>query len=160
VAPSPDGSYIATATQDHALHVWRLTNKTDMQMAGYPAKVASLSWSADGLYLAASGANDLSAWPFDGDGPEGREPTVFLGGKDALATRVAFHPRAPLIAGGFGDGTLAVVDTLRRRAIKIPVSKGVAVSALAWSPDGRHVVAGAEDGRAVILSLVPTFASS
>ncbi|MBI3517320.1 MAG: WD40 repeat domain-containing protein [Proteobacteria bacterium] len=153
VAPSPDGQFIATATQDHALHVWRLENRTDMQMAGYPTKVASLSWSSDSLRLAASGANNLSAWPFDGPGPEGREPIAFLDGKDALATRVAFHPRAPLLAGGFSDGTLAVVDTARRRAIKIPLSKGVAVSALAWSPDGRHVVAGAEDGRAAIVSL-------
>jgi WD40 repeat protein len=153
IAVSPDGRFVATATQDHALHVWRLENKTDMQMAGYPAKVASLSWSADSLLLAASGASDLGAWPFDGPGPEGREPLSFLDGKDARATRVAFHPRARLIAGGFSDGTLAVVDTARRRAIKIPVGKGVALSALAWSPDGRHVVAGAEDGRGAIVTL-------
>jgi WD40 repeat protein len=152
VAPSPDQKFIATATQDHALHVWRLENQTDMQMAGYPSKVASLAWSADGLRLAASGANNLSAWPFDGAGPEGREPLVFLDGKDALATRVAFHPHADLIAGGFSDGTLAVVDIARRRAIRIALSKGVAASALAWSPDGRHLAAGAEDGRAAIVS--------
>jgi WD40 repeat protein len=153
IAVSPDGRFVATATQDHALHVWRLENRTDMQMAGYPAKVASLAWSADSLLLAASGAHDLSAWPFDGAGPEGREPLGFLDGKDARATRVAFHPRARLLAGGFSDGTLAVVDTERRRALKIPVGKGVALSALAWSPDGRHVVAGAEDGRAAIVTL-------
>ncbi len=122
-------------------------------MAGYPAKIASLSWSCDSLWLAGSGVNGLTAWPFDGDGPEGREPRTFLDGKDALATRVAFHPRALLIAGGFNDGMLAVVDVERRRAIRIPVSKGVAISALAWSPDGRHLAAGAEDGRAAILSL-------
>ena len=153
IAPSPDGRFVATATQDHALHAWRLENRTEMQMAGYPTKATSLAWSADSLLLAASGANNLSAWPFDGDGPEGREPVIFFDAKEALATRVAFHPRARLIAGGFNDGTLAVVDTERRRAIRIPVSKGVAVSALAWSSDGRHVVAGAEDGRAAILTL-------
>ena len=153
VAPSPDGRFVATATQDHALHAWRLEPRSEMQMAGYPSKAASLAWSADSLLLAASGVNNLSAWPFDGDGPEGREPVIFFDAKEALATRVTFHPRLRLIAGGFNDGTLAVVDTERRRAIKIPVSKGVAVSALAWSPDGRHVVAGAEDGRAAIVTL-------
>ena len=153
VAPSPDGRFVATATQDHALHAWRLENRSEMQMAGYPSKAVSLTWSADSLLLGASGANNLSAWPFDGDGPEGREPAIFFDAKEALATRVAFHPRLRLIAGGFNDGTLAVVDIERRRAIKIPVSKGVAVSALAWSHDGRHVVAGAEDGRAAILTL-------
>jgi WD40 repeat protein len=153
VAASPDGKFVATATQDHALHAWRLADRTEMQMAGYPAKATSLSWSRDSLMLAASGANSLAAWPFDGDGPEGREPVGFLDAKDALATRVAFHRRLNLLAGGFSDGMLAVVDTVRRRAIKISVSKGVAVSALAWSPDGSQLVAGAEDGRAAIVTL-------
>jgi WD40 repeat protein len=153
IAASPDQRFVGTATQDNSLHVWRLADKTEMRMAGYPAKIASLSWSCDSLWLAGSGVNGLTAWPFDGDGPEGREPRTFLDGKDALATRVAFHPRALLIAGGFNDGMLAVVDVERRRAIRIPISKGVAISALAWSPDGRHLAAGAEDGRAAILSL-------
>jgi WD40 repeat protein len=159
VAASPDGKFVATATQDQALHAWRLADRTEMQMAGYPAKATSLSWSPDSLLLAASGANSLAAWPFDGDGPEGREPVSFLDGKEALATRVAFHHRLPLLAGGFSDGMLAVVDTARRRAIKIAVSKGVAVSALAWSPDGRQIAAGAEDGRAAIVTLPAAGAS-
>lgn len=158
IAASPDHRFLATATQDHALHAWRLADRTEMQMSGYPAKVASLSWSADSLLLAASGAPSLSAWPFDGAGPEGRAPVELFDGKDALASRVAFHPTAPLLAGGFNDGTLAVVDCVRRRGIKFPMSKGVAVSALAWSPDGRHLAAGAEDGRGAIVSL-PAFAS-
>jgi len=153
VAASPDGKFVATATQDHALHAWRLADRTEMQMAGYAAKATSLSWSRDSLSLAASGANSLAAWPFDGAGPEGREPVGFLDGKDALTTRVAFHRRLNLLAGGFSDGMLAVVDTARRRAIKIAVSKGVAVSALAWSPDGSQLAAGAEDGRAAIVTL-------
>ncbi|MEJ0069435.1 MAG: WD40 repeat domain-containing protein [Pseudomonadota bacterium] len=153
IAPSPDEKFVATSTQDHALHAWRLENRTEMQMAGYPAKVASLSWSADSLMLAASGANSLAVWPFDGDGPEGREPTTLFDGKDALATRVAFHPRTPLLAAGFDDGMLVVVDIVRRRAIKMPVGKGAAMSALAWSPDGRQLAAGAEDGRGAIVTL-------
>ncbi|MBV8169691.1 MAG: WD40 repeat domain-containing protein [Alphaproteobacteria bacterium] len=153
IAASPDQRFVGTATQDNSLHVWRLENKTEMRMAGYPAKIASLSWSCDSLWLAGSGVNGLMAWPFDGDGPEGREPRTFLDGKEALVTRVAFHPRTLLVAGGFNDGMLAVVDIERRRAIKIPVSKGVAISALAWSQDGRHLAAGAEDGRAAIVSL-------
>jgi WD40 repeat protein len=153
VAASLNGKFVATATQDQALHAWRLDDRTEMQMGGYAAKATSLSWSRDSLLLAASGAPSLAAWPFDGEGPEGREPVVFFDGKDALATRVAFHPRLNLLAGGFSDGMLAVVDTARRRAIKIALSKGVAVSALAWSRDGSQLAAGAEDGRAAIVTL-------
>src|SRR5258706_8000864 len=103
IAASPDQRFVGTATQDNSLHVWRLADKTEMRMAGYPAKIASLSWSCDSLWLAGSGVNGLTAWPFDGDGPEGREPRTFLDGKDALGTPAAFHPPAPLIAGGLHD---------------------------------------------------------
>jgi WD40 repeat protein len=153
VALSPDGRFAATATQDCALHAWRLENKTEMRMAGYEAKSVSLAWSPDSLMLVASGVRSLMAWPFDGDGPEGREPVGLLDGKGALATRVAFHHRLPLLAGGFDDGTLAVVDTARRRAIRMAIAKDVAISALAWSRDGGRLVAGTEDGRAAIVSL-------
>ena len=153
VAVSPDARFVATATQDCALHAWRLENRTEMRMAGYEAKAASLTWSPDGLMLVAAGVRSLMAWPFDGDGPEGREPVGLLDGKGALATRVAFHQRLPLLAGGFDDGTLAVVDTARRRAIRMVIAKDVAISALAWSPDGSQLVAGAEDGRAAIVHL-------
>jgi WD40 repeat protein len=153
VALSPDGRFAATATQDCALHAWRLENRTEMRMAGYEAKSVSLAWSPDSLMLVASGVRSLMAWPFDGDGPEGREPVGLLDGKGALATRVAFHHRLPLLAGGFDDGTVAVVDTARRRAIRMAIAKDVAISALAWSRDGSQLAAGAEDGRAAIVSL-------
>lgn len=153
VSASPDGRYVATATQDCALHAWRLEDRTEMQMAGYAAKATSLTWSPDSLLLAASGVGNLMAWPFDGDGPEGREPVGLLDGKGALATKVAFHSRLPLLAGGFSDGNLAVVDTVRRRAIRMSIAKDVAISALAWSPDGSQLAAGTEDGRAAIVTL-------
>ena len=47
-----------------------------MRMSGYSARVRSLSWTADGDFLATSGSEQLILWPFDGkDGPMGRQPT-------------------------------------------------------------------------------------
>ena len=38
---SPDGKYVVTAMQENALHGWRIRDKADLAMTGYPAKVTS-----------------------------------------------------------------------------------------------------------------------
>ena len=36
---SPDGKFLVTAMQENALHGWRVRDKADMDMSGYPSKV-------------------------------------------------------------------------------------------------------------------------
>ena len=45
---SPDGAFVVTTMQENALHGWKLADGKHMRMAGYPAKVKSLSWSVKG----------------------------------------------------------------------------------------------------------------
>ncbi len=71
---SPDDRYLVTSMQENQLHFWRLKDKIDSAMSGYGAKVKSFAFVGDSKYLATSGANDAVCWPFDGDGPVGREP--------------------------------------------------------------------------------------
>src|SRR5258708_8787020 len=67
---SPDGRFLITSMQEPALHGWRLSDRKDMRMQGYAARVRSLAWTADGKWLASSGATQLILWPFQGkDGP-------------------------------------------------------------------------------------------
>ena len=54
---SPDGRFLVTAMQEPTLHGWRLADGKHMRMSGYAAKVQSMSWSADGKWLATSGAD-------------------------------------------------------------------------------------------------------
>jgi WD40 repeat protein len=152
VALSPDLRFVATSLQDGEVHGWRLSNGSEMRMSGYPAKVKSLSWSHDASLLATSGNQVLVAWPFDGDGPEGRQPLEIADAKGALATRVACHPALPLIAGGFASGWISLTDGATKRGARFQLSRGAPVSALAWSADGAHLMAGAEDGRVALFS--------
>lgn len=152
VALSPDLRFVATSLQDGEVHGWRLANGTEMRMSGYPAKVRSLSWAHDASLLATSGNAVLVAWPFDGEGPEGRAPLEVADAKGALATRVACHPSLPLIAGGYASGWISLTDGATKRGARFQLSRGAPVSALAWSSDGAHLIAGAEDGRVAIFS--------
>ena len=98
VTISPDGKFLITTMQESTLHGWRLADAKHMRMSGYSARVRSLSWSADGEFLATSGSEQLILWPFDGkDGPMGRQPKILA--RVRIACRGRCLPSAPARCG-------------------------------------------------------------
>src|SRR6266851_5738503 len=89
---SPDNKFLVTAMHEPALHGWRLADNRHMRMTGYPGRVRSMSWTADGKSLATSGANQLILWPFQGkDGPMGKAPRMFAPAEFQIEV-IACHP--------------------------------------------------------------------
>lgn len=154
---SPDGKYVVTSMQENALHGWRLADRKDMRMTGYPAKTRAFSWSHDGLWLATSGAEAAIVWPFAGkDGPMGKAPRE-CGVRPVRVTSVACHPQALIVAIGYADGWILLVrltdasELLVRRTRA--EDKPKAITSMAWDRDGKRLVFGADDGAAGMLSL-------
>ncbi len=150
---STDGKFIATGTQENDIHVWRIAQATDMRMQGYPAKVKSLSWSADARWLYTSSQPVFTAWPFAGKGPEGKPPLQFGDEGGGLIAVVAAHPTAEYVAGGYDSGELQVGDIKSKRSAVIRMVDGNAVTCLAWSPDGTRLAAGTEGGDMLVIDL-------
>lgn len=151
IAIHPEGQALVTAMQENALHGWTLPDGKHMRMSGYPGKTESLSFSRRGKWLATSGAEAIVVWPFFGDGPMGKPPLELAPVDRATSTRVACHPEHEVVAGGYSDGRVVVVDIDQGRVLPIaPPGRG-AVSALAWSPDGARLALGTEDGFAAIV---------
>ncbi|CAM5393189.1 hypothetical protein FALB51S_02075 [Frigidibacter albus] len=72
---SPDNRFVMTRMQENALHGWRLRDKADLRMSGYPTKVKGWSWAGRLPWLATTGADAAILWPFDGaKGPMGKGP--------------------------------------------------------------------------------------
>lgn len=153
VAFSPDGRFLVTAMQEPTLHGWRLVDGKHMRMSGYAAKVQSMSWSADGKWLATSGASQLVLWPFQTkDGPMGQSPKLLAIG-ETKAARVACHPAHEIVAVGYDDGMILLVRIEDGAEILVKRSGNAPVSALAWNPDGTRLAFGTEDGEAGVLAV-------
>ena len=91
---SPDNKFLVTAMHEPALHGWRLADNKHMRMVGFPGRVRSMSWSANGKALATSGADTVILWPFASkDGPMGKEPAM-------LAPLRRGSPWSPAIQAG------------------------------------------------------------
>lgn len=150
---STDGKFIATGTQENDIHVWRMAQATDMRMQGYPAKVKSLSWTADARFLYTSSQPLFTAWPFAGKGPEGKPPLQFGDEGAGLMTVVAAHPTAEFVAGGYDSGELQLGDIKTRRSVVLKMADGAAITGLAWSPDGFKLAVGNDGGNLLVIDL-------
>jgi WD40 repeat protein len=146
VSWSPDGRFLVTSTQENELHCWNLAQHRDMRMSGYPSKVRAMSWSPDSTYLAVAGADVVTTWSFEGDGPEGKPPLEFGYVFEGTVTCVAAHPTERSVAGGYSDGTVLIGDIASGDAIIAKTPGGGAVTVIAWSPNGALLCAGTEQG--------------
>jgi len=153
VAFAPDGRFVVTTMQENALHGWRLADGQHMRMSGYPGKVRSVAWTADGKWLATAGADAAILWPFQAkDGPMGKAPKE-LGIRPARVSRVAAHPRAPVVALGYEDGCVFMVRVSDGAEIPVRDPDGQAITALGWDAVGARLAFGCEDGAAGVVAL-------
>lgn len=151
---SPDGDYVITTMQENALHGWRLTDKRDLRMSGYPAKTKSLSWSVKGRYLATSGAPAAIVWPFLAkDGPMGKAPLELGTRGDSMVMMVACHPQEDLVAIGYQDGMILLVRFSDAREVVLRRGGTAAISALGWDRAGTRLAFGSENGNSGVVDL-------
>jgi WD40 repeat protein len=154
VTVSPDGRFIVTTMQEPMLHGWRLVDSKHMRMSGYAARVRSMSWTADGAFLATGGSDQLILWPFSGkDGPMGKQPTMLAPHAKKVAV-VACHPKQPVVAAGYEDGLVLLVRLDDGAEVLVHSSElDTPVTALAWSSDGLRLAFACEDRAAGVVDL-------
>jgi len=147
---SPDGRFVISTMQENALHGWRLRDKADLRMSGYPSRVKGWAWAGDLPWLATSGADQAILWPFGGNaGPMGQSPLQLCWSVPALVTAVAAVPGRGILFAGYATGqvvfseidAMAEPRMVKRRA-------GAPVAVLVCTAGGR-LLAADEDGRSL-----------
>ena len=153
VAFSPDGKFVCSTMHEAALHGWRLNDGRNMRMSGYPSRVKSYNWSADGRWMATSGADAVILWPFQTkDGPLGKQPQQHAP-LPARVSVVACHPKEDMLAAGYNDGTLLLVRISDGAEILVREPDGQPVVALSWNARGDLLGFACEKGAAGIVSV-------
>ena len=145
----PAGDIVMTTMQEAAIHGWRLSDKAEMRMQGYESKVESMAFMEGGKYLATAGSGLVICWPFFGGGPWGKTPLTIGTDAGGVATNLAAHPRDPLVATGYENGSLHLIPLFEGGPLPLLPATNDRISALGWTADGQQLFVGTEGGRLV-----------
>jgi WD40 repeat protein len=150
---SGDGTWLACGLETGGFALVSLADSRADIVAGFPSPVRTVCWSQPANALFASGAFRIAGWSMTAPPVGGNTSGALETGRAGLVLveAVAAHPEKKLIAAGYANGRIIVAQTGGRDELLVrPL--GSAVTALAWSGDGRHLAVGAVDGTAAIVT--------
>lgn len=155
---SPDGKSIASTNREE-IHVWDVI--TGARRASYQATsdphnggvgVWAVVWSPDGKWIASTtNMGELVVWSV-GE----KQLTMLDNTVPRLANSLAWSPNSRYLAGGIPlTDALAALQIWSLVGKKVYTYPGYPTSSagtwpVGWSPDGRYLVAGLEDGRIIV----------
>jgi WD40 repeat protein len=144
VAFSPDGTRIASASDDRTVKVWDARTGQELRtFRGHGDLVSRVVFSPDGTRLASMSARlppEVKVW----DPDTGRE-LLTLQGQPGL-NELAFSPDGSRLAGaGAGGGSVSVWDAQTGGEL-MTVAQRCAIAGVAFSADGTRLVCPCDDG--------------
>lgn len=141
VAWSPDGTMLASGSEDQTARIWDASNKAEIKILGLNREVESVSWSPDSTQLVTPGwSGRISIWDID----------------DAQVTRLLF-PEIWCYRNAWSPDGKTIVSIKRASLDFISLSTGRSyfftetsqVSDFEWSPDSSRIATG-QEGFAII----------
>lgn len=135
-------SGIVSASQDETVRLW--SAKTGMEvltLIGHTKAVSSAVFSSDAMRIvSASSDGTVQVW----DAKTGAAVLTLSGPSDEL-TNATLSPDGKRIVSTSKDGTLQIWDAVMGEVLATFYAD-VPLDCCAWSPDGRHLVAGGQSG--------------
>ncbi|MEQ1954529.1 WD40 repeat domain-containing protein [Mesorhizobium sp. CN2-181] len=146
-----DGAWLACGLENGGLALVSASDGSCSIVPDFAAPVRDVAWSTPAKALFASGAFRIAGWsdaalPLGGNS-DGALETGHAGLVPIEA--VAAHPAKPLVAAGSANGRIVIAKAGSRDELVVRPMGG-AVTALAWSSDGRHLAASCADGTAAV----------
>ncbi|KAJ5937286.1 hypothetical protein N7454_004941 [Penicillium verhagenii] len=140
IAWSPDGSRLASASDDKTAKIWDPVTGQSTTLKGHSGYVRSVAWSPDGSRLA-SASDDKTARIWD---PTTSQILSILQGHSGLVSSIVWSPDGTQLASGSVDKIARIWDLATGQSITLKGHSGW-VTSVTWSPDGHRLVSGSED---------------
>ncbi|MGF7238108.1 MAG: NB-ARC domain-containing protein [Frankia sp.] len=139
---SPDGTLLATASNDSTVRLWEpMTGRLVRILTGHSGGVSGCAFSPDGQLLATAGHDQTArVW----DAATGAEREI-LTGHTGPATSCAFSPDGTLLATTSQDGTVRLWEPTTGQVVHILTGHAGPVLACAFSPDGQLLATAGHD---------------
>jgi WD40 repeat protein len=144
---SPNGEYIATASDDHTARLWDLSGNQLAQFEGHNDGVLSVSFSPNGEYIATA-SDDRTARLWD---LSGNQLAQFEGHDDGV-TSVSFSPHGEYLATASADGTARLWDLSGKQISQFQGHQDWVLS-VSFSPSGECLATASRDGTARLWDL-------
>ncbi|WP_370088543.1 NB-ARC domain-containing protein, partial [Streptacidiphilus sp. MAP12-16] len=142
VAISPDGTWLATTSNDSTVRVWdRATGRQTATLTGHTSWVKRVAISPDGTWLATT-SNDSTVRVWDRG--TGRQTATLTGHTDWV-TGVAISPDGTWLATTSNDSTVRVWDRGTGRQTATLTGHTGSVRGVAISPDGTWLATSGSD---------------
>jgi len=141
LAFSPDGSRLASASDDYDIRIWDLEAARTATTLAHRDRVGALVFSSDGKRIL-SGSNDMLARLWDVQ--SGQELQVLSGHAAAVST-VALSPDSRFAASGSADRTVRVWDLQSRLLSRRSPSHSAMITSIAFAPSGDWLASASED---------------
>jgi len=148
---SPDGSRVATASDDETARVWDAnTGQAVTPPLTHHGVVTAIAWSPDGRRVTTA-SDDKTARVWDANSGQALTPPL---AHDGLVTAVAWSPDGRRVATANWDKTAQVWDAVSGQAVTPPLAHHGVVWVVAWSPDGSRVATASWDKTARVWDAV------
>jgi eukaryotic-like serine/threonine-protein kinase len=142
VAWSPDGTQIASGSDDSKVQVWNAaTGEPLFTYRGHSSAVYAVTWSRDGISIISGSADKtVQVW----EPATGQLFSTYRGHSSSVLA-VAESPNESRIASGSADQTIQVWETTTGQLFSTYYGHANAVNTVTWSPNGTLIASGSDD---------------